>query len=94
MVGWNKANASAILILNFLLGWTLIGWVVALVWACTVEKNQQQNVRFTNENLSKGFDCNNCSYSSNESHYYCPRCTMDNEGFTVEQNKKRFEKVN
>jgi hypothetical protein len=25
----------AILCLNILLGWTIIGWIVALVWACT-----------------------------------------------------------
>jgi hypothetical protein len=37
MVGFSqhKRNAGAILILNLLLGWTLIGWIVALVWACT-----------------------------------------------------------
>jgi hypothetical protein len=28
-------NDSAILVLNFFLGWTLIGWVLALVWAFT-----------------------------------------------------------
>ena len=28
-----KANAGAIGILNFFVGWTLIGWVLALVWA-------------------------------------------------------------
>jgi hypothetical protein len=28
-------NAVAIIVLNLLLGWTLIGWVVALVWAFT-----------------------------------------------------------
>jgi hypothetical protein len=28
-----RANMLAILVLNTLLGWTLIGWVVALVWA-------------------------------------------------------------
>ena len=38
MVGYNKKNATAIFILNLLLGWTLIGWVVALVWATTHEK--------------------------------------------------------
>jgi hypothetical protein len=27
----------AITVLNVLLGWTLIGWVVALVWACTAD---------------------------------------------------------
>lgn len=31
-------NSSAILILNIFLGWTFIGWVVALVWAATKEK--------------------------------------------------------
>lgn len=31
----HKNNSGAILILNLLLGWTLIGWVIALVWAST-----------------------------------------------------------
>ena len=35
IVGRDKRNASAIFILNLCLGWTFIGWVVALVWACT-----------------------------------------------------------
>ena len=29
----NKRDTLAIVILNFFLGWTMIGWVVALVWA-------------------------------------------------------------
>ena len=28
-------NAGAILVLNLFLGWTVLGWVLALVWACT-----------------------------------------------------------
>ena len=32
-----KRNVGAILALNILLGWTGIGWVVALVWAFTYE---------------------------------------------------------
>jgi hypothetical protein len=31
----NKSNKMAIFLLNFLLGWTLIGWVVSIVWAVT-----------------------------------------------------------
>lgn len=29
------ANRLAIGVLNLLLGWTLLGWVAALIWACT-----------------------------------------------------------
>jgi hypothetical protein len=29
----SKRDISAILLLNLFLGWTFIGWVVALVWA-------------------------------------------------------------
>jgi multisubunit Na+/H+ antiporter MnhB subunit len=28
-------NKLAITMLNVLLGWTLLGWIAALVWACT-----------------------------------------------------------
>jgi hypothetical protein len=31
-------QSGAIFALNFFLGWTLAGWVVALVWALTVEQ--------------------------------------------------------
>jgi hypothetical protein len=29
----SKRDIAAIILLNFFLGWTAIGWVVALVWA-------------------------------------------------------------
>lgn len=29
-----KSNATAVALINLLLGWTLIGWIVALVMAC------------------------------------------------------------
>lgn len=37
MIGLRKRNAGAIFALNLLLGWTLVGWVVSLVWALTKE---------------------------------------------------------
>lgn len=33
--GNRKRNAEAIAILNLLLGWTVLGWLVALIWGCT-----------------------------------------------------------
>jgi hypothetical protein len=29
----NKRDIAAIILLNFFLGWSVIGWVVALIWA-------------------------------------------------------------
>jgi len=29
----NKRDTTSIVLLNFFLGWTAIGWVIALVWA-------------------------------------------------------------
>lgn len=37
IVGHTKRNFPAIFILNLLLGWTVIGWIVALVWAFTID---------------------------------------------------------
>ena len=31
-------NTFAIFMLNLLLGWSLIGWVAAMVWACTADR--------------------------------------------------------
>lgn len=40
ILGYKKSNANAICVLNFFLGWTLIGWVVALVWAVSKDKKE------------------------------------------------------
>jgi len=39
-LGTGKRNSTSIFLLNLLLGWTLVGWVVALVWATTKEAEQ------------------------------------------------------
>jgi hypothetical protein len=33
IIGFSKSNFVSIFMLNFLLGWSVIGWVVALIWA-------------------------------------------------------------
>jgi len=37
-----KPNTGVIFALNLLLGWTLIGWIGALVWASLNEKDNRQ----------------------------------------------------
>jgi hypothetical protein len=37
IVGRYKRNSRAIFVLNLFLGWTLLGWVAALVWAMTID---------------------------------------------------------
>jgi ABC-type transport system involved in cytochrome c biogenesis permease component len=34
-----KKNTLAILTLNLLLGWTVLGWIIALVWAVTKDNS-------------------------------------------------------
>ncbi|MBS0410719.1 MAG: superinfection immunity protein [Proteobacteria bacterium] len=35
--GRKKRNTAAIFALNFFLGWTLLGWVLALVWSLSLD---------------------------------------------------------
>lgn len=37
-------NAAAIFILNLLLGWTVLGWIIALVWASTAVRREPEPV--------------------------------------------------
>ncbi|GEK71575.1 MULTISPECIES: superinfection immunity protein [Halomonas] len=34
-------NAVAISVLNLVAGWTFVGWIVALVWACTEQPSRK-----------------------------------------------------
>ncbi|HSI14340.1 MAG TPA: superinfection immunity protein [Chthoniobacter sp.] len=45
IVGRHKANAMAIFAMNLFLGWTFIGWVAALIWACTQDSAMEQLAR-------------------------------------------------
>ena len=50
-----KSNTMAIFALNLFLGWTFIGWIVALVWALTNDTKPQSiivNATSTSEKIS------------------------------------------
>jgi len=40
----NKPNFTGVLMLNIFLGWTFIGWIVALVWAISNQPQGQTGV--------------------------------------------------
>ena len=44
-VARKTARNAGIVTLNVLLGWTFIGWVIALVWACTAETQSAAALR-------------------------------------------------
>jgi hypothetical protein len=37
IIGHDKHSFAGIFLLDFFLEWTVIGWVCALIWACTAE---------------------------------------------------------
>jgi hypothetical protein len=37
ILGHHKRDAAGIFLLNFFLGWTVIGWIAAMVWALAAE---------------------------------------------------------
>ena len=39
----SKRDTAAILLLNIFLGWTVIGWVVALVWAAKTDSRRSRS---------------------------------------------------
>jgi hypothetical protein len=55
----NHPHAAGVLIVNLFLGWTFLGWVGALAWACSV---------------SSGGNCRQCNERLNGFPKVCPHC--------------------
>jgi hypothetical protein len=70
-VGQSKRNAGAIFILNLLLGWTLIGWVAALVWAMTVDPSPAGAVYVP---AAAGAFCTGCGTNLHADARFCGKC--------------------
>jgi hypothetical protein len=75
-VAWNKRNFAAVCALNFFLGWTLIGWVVALAWALTNDPKPviiQQSPSAPSANLPSEL-CPACGKYSQWGSRFCANC--------------------
>lgn len=49
-----KTNGAAIILLNFFLGWTFIGWLASLIWACITDRESQTIVVNNSPNTREG----------------------------------------
>jgi hypothetical protein len=56
IVGLGKHNFNAIFALNFFLGWTFIGWVVAFIWAVS----EDEHIVKVETNSHDKEDCKKC----------------------------------
>lgn len=73
IVGFHKQNAAAIFILNLTLGWTVIGWVVSLLWALTKEDTASPIVVQATIQAAPPA-CPGCHAVVNVSDVFCTRC--------------------
>jgi len=75
IIGFRKSNAGAIFALNLLLGWTVIGWIVALVWSLTAETPPPAiYVQAPIQQAGPGWACPSCGAPVARAHSYCPAC--------------------
>jgi len=77
-IGWNKKGVSSVILINIFFGWTLIGWVVALLWAINTSPETKEYT----------YTCSYCGYkrtlNQKVSVYICPQC---NEKRIIPENK-------
>lgn len=48
----NHRNVTSIALLNLLLGWTVLGWVGALIWACSTEAESRPTQPTVSQNVA------------------------------------------
>jgi len=73
VVGDKKANRWAIFTLNLLAGWTIVGWIIAMVWACSSEPSEKPVLNHaTNPVMGQKAFCGYCG--SPVTTPYCRNC--------------------
>jgi T4 superinfection immunity protein len=71
IMGRDKRDATGIFLLNLFLGWTVIGWVIALIWACTAEPSAR--VHLIPVAAGSRYCCQ-CGAASFPGAHYCVAC--------------------
>ena len=71
IIGRDKRNAAGIFLLNLFLGWTVIGWVLALIWAVSAEPNTR--VRWVPVAANARYCCR-CGSMACAGAHFCTAC--------------------
>lgn len=71
IIAREKRDFTGIFLLNLFLGWTLIGWLIALVWACSTEPVYP--LRFVPVPAGGRF-CTQCGTFANPQAHFCTAC--------------------
>lgn len=71
IIGRDKRDAAGIFLLNLFLGWTVIGWVIALIWACAAEPYVP--VRLVTVSSGARFCCQ-CGTVAYPGAHFCTAC--------------------
>jgi hypothetical protein len=75
IIGRNKADATGIFLLNLFLGWTFIGWVIALFWACSSDHCAVTYVNYAPAGPAyPSRFCCGCGSSTLPGAHYCTSC--------------------
>ena len=70
ILGRDRSDAIGIFLLNLFLGWTLIGWVAAFIWAIASERPIY--VRYVP--VSAGHFCSQCGALGPAGAHFCGAC--------------------
>jgi len=70
ILGRDKRDVMGIFIVNLLFGWTVIGWFVALIWACSAERYIPVHML----PVSSGRFCSQCGTLSPYGAHFCTAC--------------------
>jgi Superinfection immunity protein len=71
IVGRHKHDALGIFVINLLFGWTMIGWIIALLWACAAEPCVPVHYLPV---MASGRFCCQCGSLSPAGAHFCPGC--------------------
>jgi hypothetical protein len=72
IIGRDKSDAGLIFVVNLFLGWTVVGWIVAFIWACAAD-TKPVPVRLVPVATSGRFCCQCGTLSVIDAHF-CRAC--------------------